>query len=122
MLCTTLALLLLRVLWILSLMVRERLPRHKRRGAGPVRRAEAKFYDRVLLLLANKGHIKQVSLTPWEFAEEVARRHPDLAQLPEITCWFYETQYGCRELSAERRERLGIFLQRLREDSAFGAA
>jgi hypothetical protein len=121
-LSTTLALLLLRVLWILSLMVRERLPRQNRRGAGPVRRAEAKFYDRVLLLLANKGHIKPAQQTPREFAEELARRYPDLALLPEITHWFYESQYGHRVLSADRHQRLGPFLQRLREDSAFGAA
>ena len=121
-LCTTLALLVLRILWILSLMLRERMPRRNHHGRVLVRRAEAKFYDRVLLLLANKGHVKPAHSTPREFAQTLARRHPDLKPVVEITEWFYEAQYGHQELSPDGRNCLGPFLQRLREDSTFGAA
>ncbi len=85
------------------------------------RRPEARFYDRLLLLLAAKGHVKPAHLTPREFAEALARKHKDWAELPVFTEWFYEAQYGSRSLAVERWERLRSFLRLLREGAAFAS-
>jgi hypothetical protein len=119
-LCTALVILSLRVFWILSLMLREFGSTGKHRGTRIVRHPEAKFYDRLLLLLANKGHVKPGHLTPREFAVALTRTHSDLAPLPEFTEWFYQAQYGRHGLSKDRWERLRTFLLRLREDASFG--
>jgi transglutaminase-like putative cysteine protease len=120
-LCVTLAVLVLRVLWIVSLMAREFISTRQDTGARIVRRPEAKFFDRLLLLLANKGHVKPEHLTPREFAAGLARRSQDLSELPEFTEWFYRAQYGRWRIDSDRWQRLKSFLQRLREDSSFGA-
>lgn len=120
-LCLILAVLALRVLWILSLMIRELFPRPRQRQAKVTRCAEAKFYDRLILLLAHKGHTKDAHATPREFALSLARAHTDLADLPEFTEWFYEVQYGRQPLAEERWDRVKRFLRRLREDPSFGA-
>jgi hypothetical protein len=120
-LSVTLFLLILRVLWLLSLMIRERLCTWGRRGRSLARQPEARFYDRLLLLLAAKGHVKPAHQTPREFAGSLARRHRDFGELPVYTEWFYEVQYGGRTLGGSRREGVQSFLQRLRDDSAFGA-
>lgn len=118
---TTLCLLLLRVLWILSLMFREHLHARSQHKRGLARRPEARFYDRLLLLLAAKGHVKPAHLTPREFAATLARKHKELIELPVFTEWFYGAQYGSRPLAGGRWERLQAFLQLLREGPAFGA-
>ncbi|MCG8408716.1 MAG: DUF3488 and transglutaminase-like domain-containing protein [Phycisphaerales bacterium] len=119
-LCAILAVLTLRVLWILSLMFRELLPYPRPQLAKAIRRTDAKFYDRLLLLLSHKGHTKDPHTTPREFAQSLARANIDFADLPEFTEWFYEIQYGQRNLTANRWERVKRFLQRLREDPSFG--
>jgi len=121
-LCTAFVLLTLRVLWILSLMLRESLAGRPAKRTGPQRRGEAKFYDRLLLLLAHKGHVKSTQTTPREFADALARSQEDLIRLPEITDWFYEVQYGGRSLSRQQWMQIKSLLQRLREDPSFGAA
>ncbi|MFQ5428760.1 MAG: DUF3488 and DUF4129 domain-containing transglutaminase family protein [Phycisphaerae bacterium] len=121
-LCAVFVVLAIRVLWILSLMLREYFPDRAHIRAAAVRRSEAKFYDRLLLLLACKGHVKPVHDTPREFARSLARTHTDLADLPALIEWFYEAQYGQRPLGPGRWERIRTFLNRLREDPAFGSA
>lgn len=121
-LCAAFVLLTLRVLWIVSLMLGESLPGLTAKRAGSQRRSEAKFYDRLLLLLAHKGHVKPAQSTPREFAVALARSQDDLIHLPEITDWFYEVQYGGRSLSRDRWMRIKGLLQQLREDTSFGAA
>ncbi|HKQ50339.1 MAG TPA: DUF3488 and transglutaminase-like domain-containing protein [Phycisphaerae bacterium] len=120
-LCLVFIILTMRVLAILSLMIKERLPiGRRRRGGVMVRRPEARFYDRLLLLLANKGHVKPAHFSPREFAVDLARSHRDLAELPGLTDWYYEAQYGRRDLSRVQFAHIRTFLQRLREDAQFG--
>ena len=119
-LCVVLLIVGMRVAWILSLMVREYLPGPRHRQVGPIRRAEARFYDRLLLLLRYKGHAKSAQTTPREFARALARSHTDLAGVPEFTEWYYDVQYGRKPLGAQRKDRVRTFLQRLREDHSFG--
>ncbi|MFQ5410971.1 MAG: DUF3488 and DUF4129 domain-containing transglutaminase family protein [Phycisphaerae bacterium] len=119
-LCATFVVLTMRVLWILSLMLREYLPARRHRHPRLVRSPEARFYDRMVLLLAHKGHIKAEHATPREFAASLATSHPDMADLPEFIEWFYEAQYGGKPLENHRWERIRAFLSRLREDPSFG--
>lgn len=119
-LCVTFGILTMRILWILSLMIREYLPIRRHRHPRLVRHPEARFYDRMVLLLAHKGHVKAEHVTPREFAAKLARSHPDMEELPEFTEWFYEVQYGGQPLERRRWERIKDFLQRLREDPSFG--
>ncbi len=119
-LCCVMIALCFRVCWILSLMLREYLAGRKRSGARVARQTEARFYDRILLLLANKGHRKPEHLTPLEFAIELAKASADFRELPRFTEWFYQAQYGAMRLDEQRRQRLRTFLQQLREDVSFG--
>lgn len=112
--------LVLRVLWIGSLVLREYLPGRSRTGRGFIRRPEAKFYDRLLLLLASRGHIKPSHLTPREFADELATEHADFADMPLFTEWYYRAQYAGESLTAVEWQRVKATLARLREDTAFG--
>lgn len=121
-LIVVLVVLAFRVGWILSLMARESWPARRIMSKARVRPAEARFYDRLILLLANKGHIKPAHATPKEFAERLARANHDLTGVPEIIDWFYEAQYGGKPLSRQRGESVKRLLQQLREDAAFGAA
>ncbi len=114
--------LLLRVMWILYLMFKEYLSGSWRGRTAAVRRPEARFYDRLSMLLAHKGHVKPAHLTPHEFAVSLSRSSDDLSPLPEFVDWFYATQYGERTLGREQQERIQLFLQKLREDASFGAA
>ena len=110
----------IRVLWILSLIAREFFL--SKAGAGRLtRRPEARFYDRLLLLLANKGYVKPTHQTPREFAAELAATHRDLAGLPRLTEWFYQAQYAGRAPSREESAAIKNLLVRLREDPAFAA-
>ncbi len=121
-LCAAFVLLTLRVLWIVSWMLGESLPGRTAKRAGPQRRSDAKFYDRLLLLLAHKGHVKSAQSTPREFALALARSQDDFIQLPQMTDWFYEVQYGGRSLSRSQWSQIKGLLQRLREDPSFGVA
>ncbi|MBX3396481.1 MAG: DUF3488 domain-containing protein [Phycisphaerae bacterium] len=121
-LCIALIVVALRVLWIVSLMLREYLPKGKLRPRAIIRKADARFYDRLIVLLENKGHVKPATATPREFAERLSRSNHDLAMVPEIVDWFYEVQYGGHTLGRSRLERVREFLRRLREDPSFGAA
>lgn len=114
-------LLLTRILWIVSLMIREYLPARAPAGAVMVRRPEAKFYDRLLLLLANKGHRKPPSLTPREFAARLTESHAELGEVGELTEWFYEAQYGLAGLTRQQKDQTREFLGRLRAESSFGS-
>lgn len=116
-----LVVLLFRVLWIVSLYVREVIGDRETLHIRIARRPEAKFYDRLLLLLAAKGHVKPPHVTPREFAARLASNYEDLRGLTDFTEWFYEVQYGQRDLSESRWQRLRQFFTRLREDAAFGA-
>jgi len=120
-LCAVMLIAGMRVLWIVGILARELLPRGRRSVTAPVRVAEARFYDRVLLLLARKGHVKADRETPREFAARLKLRHLDLADMPDITEMFYAAQYGARSLEADARERVNAFMQRLREEPGFGA-
>lgn len=119
-LCAVLFVLVLRVVVILSLYIREIVGDRGELQARIERRPEARFYDRLLLLLATKGHVKPAHVTPREFAEQLSQSHSDLRALSDYTEWFYEVQYGQRDLSESRWQRLRQFLTRLREDTAFG--
>ncbi len=121
-LCAAFALLLTRIVWIVSLMVRECLPARHQIGTVVVRRPESRFYDRLLLLLASKGHRKPPGMTPREFAERLAQTHADLSEVRDLTEWFYAAQYGGASLSPAHKERIRTLLQRLREDASFGVA
>ncbi|MCB9851916.1 MAG: DUF3488 domain-containing protein [Phycisphaerales bacterium] len=116
-----LVVLLFRVLWILSLYVRELVADRSETQERIARRPEARFYDRLLLLLAAKGHVKPPHVTPREFALKLSAAHEDLRALSDFTEWFYEVQYGQRDLSESRWQRLRQFITRLREDAAFGS-
>lgn len=113
--------LLIRVLWILSLYLREVIGDRGEMQERIARRPEARFYDRLLLLLAAKGHVKPPNVTPREFALKLAETSKDLHGLTDFTEWFYEVQYGQRDLSESRWQRLRQFFTRLREDAAFGS-
>lgn len=119
-LCITWLILGFRVLWIIYLRFRESLSARDKRLVHMPRRPDARFYDRLLLLLAHKGHVKPVESTPREFARRLARSHADLTELPELTEWFYRAQYGRRPLATEQQERVQAFLRRLREGPPFG--
>lgn len=120
-LCAVMLVAGLRVLWIVGILVREFLPRGRRGLSAPVRVSEAKFYDRVLHLLARKGHVKADRETPREFAARLKLRNLDFEELPAITEMFYAAQYGARTLEPGARERVSHFMQRLREEPGFGA-
>src|SRR5262249_23539178 len=62
--------LILRLFWKLALMGREFFPRKSDHRTGP-RHPDARFYDRMLLLLRRRGFVKPASATPAEFAEYV---------------------------------------------------
>lgn len=120
-LVVTFVVLVLRALGILSLMLKENLGAGRGRRGARVRKLDARFYDRLLLLLANKGYVKLPHHSPLEFARDLARANRDLAELPVITEWFYEAQYGHHALDRARSTRIKGFLARLREDASFGA-
>lgn len=113
--------LLLRVLYILSLMVREYLPSGRRGGAALQRRPAAKFYDRILRLLRAKGHTRPLDLTPLEFSRRLTGACPELVGFDDVTVWYYEAQFGGQPLDPARQQRVAEFLRRLREDASFGA-
>ncbi len=112
--------LVLRALGIVSLMLKENVESGRRGRQARVRQAEARFYDRLLLLLANKGYVKLSHLSPMEFARDLARANRDFAELPLLTQWYYTAQYGRRTLSPAQSTRIKAFLGRLREDASFG--
>lgn len=120
-LLATLAVLVLRVLWILWLMLRAHFPSRGNGRAMPVRRFDARFYDRIVALLENRGHVKPPGATPREFAAMLARASADLDELPAITEWFYEAQYGRRPPDEPRVSRIRALMVRLREDPSYGA-
>jgi transglutaminase-like putative cysteine protease len=119
-LVVTLIVLVVRALAIVSLMIKERLPLRRRHSISVVRRSGARFYDRLLLLLAAKGHVKPPHQTPYEFAADLARTNPQFADLPSFVRGFYEAQFGQRELPPEQLASIREFLKRLREEPAFG--
>ncbi len=110
-----------RVLWILSVMVREWLIAWRPSRSELSRVGDARYYDRLLLLLARKGHQRPGFQTPREFARGLAISHAELAELPLLTEWYYEVQFGGRPLGRARSERIRRFLRALREDPGFGA-
>jgi transglutaminase-like putative cysteine protease len=120
-LCTVFVVLVLRALWLLSMLLRESLLAGRKTRRRLIRRPEARFYDRLLLLLARKGHRKPEHQTPREFAGAVVGAYPELADVRAFTEWFYEIQYGGEPLGDDRWQRVSAVLQRLREDPAFGA-
>lgn len=113
--------LVLRAIGILSLMLKENLGLGRGSRSVLVRTHDAKFYDRLLLLLASKGHVKPTHRTPLEFATDLASACHDLEEMPLMTRWFYESQYGQKTLSHDQRQRIRGLLARLREDGSFGA-
>ncbi len=114
------AVLFIRLVWIGTRILRELLPGRLRSGQSFVRHPEARFYDRLLLLLASRGHIKPSHLTPREFATELAAEHPDFAELPTYTEWYYRAQYAGHGLQPEQAKRIKSTLARLRQDMEFG--
>lgn len=119
-LIAALLVILVRVLWLTALIVRAYLPGPSGPASRHPRRADARFYDRLLALLENKGHAKPAYLTPLEFAQRLARSHRDLSEMPTFVHWFYEVQFGARALPRDHTRRLNGFLRRLRDDPAFG--
>ena len=120
-LCLVLIILVLRLAWLISLRLREYLPVGRRTRRGLIRRNEARFYDRLLLLLSRRGHEKPTHQTPREFARSLADSDGDLAELPACMEWFYEAQFGRRNLDEDRRKRVAALLDRLRETPLFSA-
>lgn len=120
-LCAVFAILVLRLAWLVSLRLREYLPSGRRSRRGLIRRAEARFYDRLLLLLSRRGHVKSAHQTPREFARSLAVSNADLVELPECIEWFYEAQFGRRTLGEDRHRRVAVLLDRLREMPFFAA-
>ena len=111
---------LLRVSIILSLLMRERFGKPMQHIRHVPRTPAAKFYDRLLVLLASKGYTKARSATPREFATRLARTSNDLENLPEYTNWFYAAQYGGKDVDAQRERHLARFFKLLRENTGFG--
>lgn len=111
---------IVRVVWLTALIVRAYLPSPSGPASRRMRRADARFYDRLLALLENKGHAKPATLTPLEFARRLARSHRDLSEMPTYVHWFYDVQFGDRALPRDHVRQLNGFLQRLRDDPAFG--
>jgi hypothetical protein len=118
-LCLALVILVLRFVWLVWLRLREYLPAAGKTHRGLVRRAEARFYDRLVLLLSRRGHVKSADQTPREFAQSLAVADAELAELPECIEWFYEAQFGRRSLGEERHSRVTALLNRLRETPLF---
>lgn len=116
-----LVVLILRALGIVSVLLKERVSIGVRPRTAPIRVAEARFYDRLLLLLARKGHAKPMHVTPREFAHDLAREHRDLEEIVELTDWFYAAQFGGTTPARDQARRIRSFLRRLREDPGFGA-
>ncbi len=113
--------LVLRVLFLLWLRLRERMPR-RAPGGPPVRRSPAaRFYDRLLVALARRGFDKPPHLTPREFARHVATAGPALRPLVDITEWYYQVQYGGRSLDRPRLAVLNAFLLFLRGEADPGS-
>ena len=120
-LSAALVILVLRLGWLLSLMFRERLMTLRKPRSGLIRRPEAKFYDRLMLLLSRRGYVKADHQTPREFAQTLASAQPDLAELTDFTEWFYEVQFGHRHLGPDRQQRVAAFLRHLGEKATFVA-
>lgn len=118
-LCTLMAVLVLRALWLTAKMLRAYVPRRRLRPREP-RLADARFYDRVLATLARHGFHKPAALTPREFAAQLAGEDPARRDLLTLTGWFYAAQYGRQTFDAAQRMALRDALRRLRQ--ALGAA
>lgn len=111
----------LRALWVVSLIVREHLPRRQR--GTPVRRhPSARFYDRLLVQLARHGIAKPHALTPMEFARQLSTDDAKWLPVRYMTEWFYAAQYGSVPLSREIHDQIGIWLENLRHYGRFDAA
>lgn len=112
--------LVLRAVGIISLIIKEYITARRRPRARRHRRADAQFYDRLLMHLANRGHVKPAQTSPREFAVGLASAYHDYSELPLLTEWFYESQYGRRTLNRAQVSRIRGYISRLREDPHFG--
>lgn len=111
-------LLLLRFFWKLALMLYEFAPKRSMQLATP-RARDARFYDRMLLLLARRGFSKSSHTTPREFALQIAAKNPALSDVLRVTDAFYEVQYGRHTLSQSERARVQRVLEYLRDGRPF---
>jgi len=106
--------LLLRFFWKLALMLFEFLPKRPAHLAAP-RQKDARFYDRMLLLLERRGYARPAQATPREFADDVAAREPALKDIRRVTEAFYEVQFGGRPLAQSDRARIQRIIEFLRD-------
>jgi len=115
------ALLVLRALWVISLIIHERMPRLRRNPRMARRNPQARFYDRLLTLLQRQGIHRPAALTPREFARDLTRRRPDLGGAAQVIEWFYEAQFGNRPISRDRRRAIDRMLEQLRDQGRLEA-
>lgn len=116
------AALVLRALWVVGLMIHERLPRLKRDTSYARRAAQARFYDRLIMMLERQGLSRPPGFTPREFARDLVRTRPDLAGVVLLIEWFYEAQFGARVMARERLMQIERMLDQLRETGHVSAA
>jgi transglutaminase-like putative cysteine protease len=82
-----------------------------RRSTG---RGAVQFYRELLGVLARKGFVKEIGLTPREFAAAVeANGWPELAEVSRVVEIYYRVRYGGRPLSKSERVRITQILRRL---------
>ena len=82
-----------------------------RRSGG---RGAVQFYRELLGVLARKGFVKEINLTPREFAATVeANGWPELAEVSRVIEIYYRVRYGGRPLSKSERVRITQILHRL---------
>lgn len=114
-----LVVLVLRAAWMALLIVHEFVPRVRRGRRSLTRHPDARYYDRLLILLARQGLNKPPELTPREFARRIAAERPDLSAVVQLTDWFYEAQYGAARFDLDRRRRISELLENLRDRGRF---
>ena len=91
---------------------------HLARSAATARAPQAEFYHRFCRRLAGLGLRRRTDQTPREFAEDLARQWPALAEAPELVRAYYQVAFGGLELSPSRRSRIEAILKRLRQVDA----
>jgi hypothetical protein len=84
-----------------------------RRSSG---RGAVQFYRELLGVLARKGFVKEIGLTPREFAATVeANGCPELAEVSLVVEIYYQVRYGGRHLSGSERRQIDYVICRVAE-------
>jgi protein-glutamine gamma-glutamyltransferase len=74
------------------------------------------FYRQMLMLLQKRGHIKSPATTPSEFAEEISRSIPVLANdVTYLTDLFYKARFGSYAITVQDQDFIASALARLEQ-------